>query len=333
MIPRDVITIISGRAGVSKSTFSLYLTALATKGLAEGDYKGTPLNVAITAKEDKHGVQKLRLIASGADLDHVRFLDMADYTNGTPRPGRLAIPDDLDRVADALADNDIRLWIIDPIESYIGGDTNKRDDVRAALDPLAAMAERLNIAIVAINHFNKGGGYASDKVSGSHAFRDIVRSLLLVARDDKTGDCVMTQDKNNYGPTAGQSWSYGLQSTDIIDDEGETCHIPKIVGFMKTDRSVNEVINANANAGARPVERADRGEVAEWLTEYLTEGPAPFRQIAADAAEEGYTKTQLDNARRRARSPWIVTERDPTYTGRGKRYLWQLSDTAPTSNR
>lgn len=332
-IPRDVLTLIAGSAGVSKSTLSLYMAGQITRGMAEGDYRGRPSNVAITACEDSQGMQKMRLLANGADLERVSFLDMAEYTDGQAADGGLRIPDDLDRVAEIFRQNDIRVWIIDPITSFMDGDSNKRDDVRAALDPLARMAESLHIGIVGILHFNKGGGYASDKISGSHAFRDTVRSMLLVARDDDSGDCIMTVDKSSYSQAANMSWSYGLQSADMVDDEGEPCSVPRITGFMPTDRSVDDVINANMAHGSQSRERAGRGEVVQWLADYLAEGPAPFRQIAEAAAEEGYTKTQLDNARRRARDPWIVTERDPTYQGRGKRYLWQLSETEPKDGR
>ena len=83
-------------------------------------------------------------------------------------------------------------------------------DVRRSLDPLAATAQELGIAIIGILHFNKGGGYASDKVSGSHAFRDTVRSLILVAKDDETGECVVTLDKSSYTPQQGASYKYTL---------------------------------------------------------------------------------------------------------------------------
>lgn len=331
MIPLGVITLISGRAGVSKSTLSIHRAAMATCGRLEGDYKGRPINVAFSATEDSLSMQKARLVAADADMSKVRFITMQDTHDGITTDTGMTIPDDLPMIRRIIKDNDIKLWIIDPITSCITGDTNKRDDVRTALDPLAALADDLGIAIVGILHFNKGGGYSSDKVSGSHAFRDIARSLILVVRDDDTGDCVMTIDKSSYSMAQGTSYSYALMSCDVPTDDGDIASVPKVTGFMRSDRDVNEVLNRNysQSSGVEVAERAERNEVIGWLVDYLSSGPAAFAEIEKAAKAEGYTKKQLRNAKQRASSPWVVSVRDSSYEGRGQRYLWQLSDTEP----
>ncbi|MEE1296959.1 MAG: AAA family ATPase [Bifidobacterium sp.] len=331
MLPTGVITLIAGRAGVSKSTLSIHYAAMVTRGTLPGDYKGRPQPVVFSAIEDGKGMQAARLKAAGADMSRVRFLDMADTINGTPLESGVRIPEDLDTVRDALANCGARLWVIDPITSAMAGNTNKRDDVRGALDPLAALARDLDIAVVGILHFNKGGGYASDKISGSHAFRDTVRSLMLVARDDETGDCVATLDKSSYTPSAGSSWIYSLASRDVATADGLTMSVPVVAGLMPTDRSVGEIINRNETAGSTVAERAEHGEVFDWLTGYLEDnGPTPLKVIAHDAADEyGYTKRQLTNARETATGPWIVTEKDPDHKGPGRAMLWRLSRTPP----
>ncbi|MBT1163142.1 AAA family ATPase [Bifidobacterium felsineum] len=327
MIPAGTLTLIAGRAGVSKSTLSLYRAALATRGLLYGDWKGKPATVAISGIEDSQSMQRMRLEAAGADLTRVRFLSMLDTNgdgNGTDTGVRL--PDDLPALADSLRAEGVRLWIIDPITSCMDGDSNKRDDVRRALDPLAALADDLDMAIVGILHFNKGGGYASDKISGSHAFRDVIRSLVLIAKDDDNGDCVATIDKSSYTTAQGTSYSYGLMSVDIEDAHGETFAVPKVTGFMKTERDVNEVINRNIQAAAGDTTHTERGEVLEWLTDYLKDGPVAFKDIAAAANVEGYSRRQLTNARERS-DGHIITIPDPTYEGRGQKRLWALADT------
>lgn len=162
---------------------------------------------------------------------------------------------------DTLREHDVKLLVIDPITSCIDGNTDKRDDVRRSLDPLAATAQELGIAIIGILHFNKGGGYASDKVSGSHAFRDTVRSLILVAKDDETGECVVTLDKSSYTPQQGASYKYTLAPRFITDDDGERMEVPIIAGFTPTDTNVNEVINRNVTGGDTTGRAADN-EVA-----------------------------------------------------------------------
>lgn len=326
LIPCGVITLVSGRAGASKSTLTIQRAALATRGRLHGDYEGRPVNVAFTAFEDSTSMQKARLVAADADLRRVTFLGMSNTTNGVSVDTGMRIPDDLPEIRALLRDENVKLWIIDPITSVITGNSDKEDDVRAVLDPLAALAADLDIAIVAIRHFNKGAGYAGDKVSGSHAFRDAVRSLILVARDDEDGSIVATLDKSNYTMSAGRSFSYALASCDVPDDEGRMMTVPKITGFMPTDRNVGEIINRNYAAVETPA-RADRGEVLEWLTEYLRDGPAPFNDIKDAARAEGYTAKQLSNARERSGGR-IVSIPDDTYQGRGQRRLWAMIPTA-----
>lgn len=329
LTPTGVLTFMAGRAGVSKSTLALYRAALATRGLLEGDWKHMPVNVVVSGIEDSMSMQRMRLEAAGADLSRVSFLTMRD---GDGPDGGVRIPDDLPQIEAAFIEHNVRLWIIDPITSAMDGDSNKRDDVRRALDPLAEMADRLGIAVIGILHFNKGGGYASDKISGSHAFRDVIRSLLLVARDDDNGDCVVTVDKSSYTTAQGESYSYALISQDVTDDDGQSFAVPKVTGFMPTSRSVDEVINRNITQDATDAPRAERGEVLEWLIDFLQDGPAPYREIATAASAEGYSKRQLTNARERSSNPWVVTVPDPDYQGRGQKRLWKLSDTDPKAD-
>lgn len=329
LIPSGVLTLIAGRAGVSKSTLSINRAALATRGRLNGDYEGRPVNVCFSGIEDSASMQKARLIAADANLTRVKFLTITDTRNGTSVETGLSIPRDLPEIRDLLKDAGIRLWVIDPITSCIPGDTNKRDDVRAALDPLAALAADLDIAIVGILHFNKGGGYASDKVSGSHAFRDAVRSLILVSKDDETGDVVMTVDKSNYTTAAGTSFSYALSSCDVTDDDGQTMSVPVVTGLMPTERTVNEIINRNM-APAQDTPRTSANEIIDWLTEFLRDGPAAFTDIMRAATPEGYTRRQIRHAQETAADPWIMSEPDPAYQGRGQRRLWRLSATRPT---
>lgn len=327
-IPAGVLTVISGRAGVSKSTFAIARAAQATRGRLEGDYARRPVNVAFSAIEDSDSMQAARLQAAGADLNRVLFIGIAE---GTADAG-MSLPKDLPIIRQLLLENDVKLWILDPITSVIDGNTNSRDDVRRVLDPLAALANELGIAIVGIAHFNKGGGYGGDKISGSHAFRDAVRSMLLIAKDDEQGDCVLTIDKSNYSTVAGQSFSYSLGSAEVTDANGDIMKVPIITGFMPSKRNVSEVINGNI-ARAEHVETDGHGvdDADRWLLDYLEEyGPTSFSRIAEDArgCAPSYTKDQLRAARKRLGNRIMIAP-DNTHSGRGRSYKWSLSQSEP----
>lgn len=330
LIPLDYLTMISGRSGVSKSTLALHYAALATKGGLDGDYAGTPITVGITAAEDTDDLIKARFVAAGGDVRRLRYLDIdmgePQHMHGTP-----VFPDDLELLAGEVEDNDIKLWIIDPITAMMNGDSNKLTDVRKVLTPLAALAERLHIAIVLITHFNKGGGYASDKVSGSTAWRDAMRSLLIVAQEDKEGgDIVMTLDKSSTTGAAHSSWAYSLIETSVdgVDRDGVVVQVPvtKVGTIMPTMKTVNQVINEN-NAAGMEVGKPQNHEIEDWLVDVLNDGPMRFKELAQLAKDDmGYTESQLHNAQQRA-ADRIVSIPDPDHVGRGRPRLWKLATT------
>lgn len=329
LFPLDYLTMISGRSGVSKSTLAIHYAALATRGQLNGDYKGKPLNVGITACEDTHEVIKARMVAAGGDTSRLRYVEIKiDDKDHTRMP---IFPADLDKLESEIERNDIKLWIIDPITAMMDGDANKLTDVRKVLTPLAALAERLHMSIVLITHFNKGGGYASDKVSGSSAWRDAMRSLIIVAQEEKKGgDIVMTLDKSSLTGQAHTSWAYSLidETVDGIDSDGNTVPVDVIrVGtIVPTYKTVNEVINENIAAG-NDTGRTQSSEVEEWIVDVLTDGPMPFKEIAKLAKEEmGYTSRQLRNVQQH--SDRIESIADPDHVGRGRPRIWRLAITA-----
>jgi hypothetical protein len=81
------------------------------------------------------------------------------------------------------------------------GDTindHRAKDVRTALEPLVAVADRTGCLMLAIVHFNKGNGVdAATLLSGSHAFRDLPRATFAFAAT-KT-EKVFSQVKNSLG--------------------------------------------------------------------------------------------------------------------------------------
>lgn len=321
-LPLGVLTVISGRAGVSKSTFAISRAAMATRGLLEGDYRHRPVNVAFSAIEDSGSMQAARLQAAGADLDRVLFVGMAE---GEADAG-MTLPKDLPMIRQQLKENDVKLWILDPITSVIDGNTNSRDDVRRVLDPLAALAGELDMSVIGIAHFNKGGGYGGDKISGSHAFRDAVRSMLLIAKDDEQGDCVLTIDKSNYSTAAGKSFSYALGDAEVTDANGDTMSVPVVKGFMPSERNVSEIINRNIARAEHVATDGDMDDADQWLLDYLEGyGPTPFSRIAEDAKQcsPPYTRDQLRAAKKRLGNR-IATALDPTHSGRGRSYKWAL---------
>jgi len=97
---------------------------------------------------------------------------------------------------------DVRLIEIDPISAYFGGskkaDSHNDVDVRTVLAPVTDMANRLDVAILSIQHFNKSSGgihaKALHKFMGSIAFvlAHAWRSPSLRTQTTPCGGCFFT---------------------------------------------------------------------------------------------------------------------------------------------
>lgn len=298
-VPSGTITMFGGRGGEGKSTFALYLAALLNAGKLEGDQFGRSRSVLIISHEDDWGtVMVPRLKAAGADLDLVYRMGVETRVDEVTSETVPAFPLDVDKLREGIEQTDAKLVIIDPIPSTIGGDLHKVADVRRALDPLAAIAQELDIAIIGVMHFNKGAGNASDKLSGSHAFRDAVRSVMLFATDDETGQRVVTVDKSNYSTARGDSFAFNLVSETVHTDDGEHTEVGRVEYLGDTDLTVEQIINRLPDGEGQ----SESADAAAWLYDYLLSkgGSVAKKDVDRAARAEGYSEKVLRRARERA---------------------------------
>jgi len=198
-IPLGTPSALAGRGGTGKTTYACHLIARLSRGQLPGKYYGEPRPSLIWSGEDAWATVLVpRLIANGADLNMVGRLSIASDIDGDTSEVTPRLPLDTPTISEAISSSGAALVLFDPIASTMNGDLHREADVRAAVDALARVAEDTGAVTMFVRHFGKGGGNASDKMSGSHAFRDAVRSLFLFAED---GDrVVVSQDKGNYAP-------------------------------------------------------------------------------------------------------------------------------------
>lgn len=255
-IPEGVITILAGMAGIAKSTILAWYVARLTRGESEGDYAGQRIPVTIIAGEDDLGAQLVpRLKAAGADLDLVSALEGVKVTDkGESWITSPSLADDLAAIRKHVISTGSKLLIIDPIISLMRGDSHRLEDVRKNLDPLHQLANDLGIGVVCVAHFSKGAGPAGEKVSGSHAFRDIARSLLVLAVDEETDERILTVEKSNYGQSK-PSFAFAVESVTVPTGGGEVATVgcARMVGV--SNLTVQDLLDRDsAVLGDRSVE-------------------------------------------------------------------------------
>jgi hypothetical protein len=181
----------------------------------------------------------------------------------------------------------------------MNGDLHREADVRAAVDALARVAEHTGAVTMFVRHFGKGGGNASDKMSGSHAFRDAVRSLFLFAED---GDrVVVSQDKGNYAPHGEESFAFRLENVTVPTEDGPA-ELARVADLGSSDVSVADVINRAQNGE----ESNDSAEIDQWLTNVLANSSVKATEIFSWADAAGFSKDQAKRAKKRLR---IIADR------------------------
>jgi KaiC/GvpD/RAD55 family RecA-like ATPase len=299
-IPAGSFGLFAGREGTGKSSFLIWKAAQITRGELPGAWKGIPRAVFYVAVEDswKHTIVP-RLMAAGADLTRVYRAEVETATSETvPETVTLSLPADNRLLEEAVREYDVALVAVDPLMSAISDslDTHVNRQVRRALDPLAALADRTGAVIAGIAHFNKSTGTdASSLITASGAFKDVARYIFAFAVDDADGLHVITQTKNSLGRSGLPSLAYQITEATVETPTGDA-KVGRFVLDGKTDRNVRDILAAQ---GASDDQRDELARAKVYLRTALAGGPRLTSEIEDEARErELIAKRTLERARR-----------------------------------
>ncbi|MEE2058267.1 AAA family ATPase [Rhodococcus artemisiae] len=314
-IPAGSLTLLAGREGLGKSTIAAEICAQVTRGKLEGELHGTPQNVLYVHSEDSREFTVApRLKAAGADMDRVLFVDVETSHTDT---GTLILPLDTLALEKVIAQHRVAFVVLDAATSSMSSELSGKDDraVRQYLEPLAQLASRQGCVVFGLCHFGKRDGADTGKlILGSIAWSQVARSVLSVAKDEDSGNLVVTNTKGNLAPRV-RSMEATLESTTVQTEDG-----PAEVGALKwlgeTTRDARELL------GGSDDEDDDRTETERWLEDYLTEsGPTARKDVLAAAAKEKYADRTVKRA---AKSLGIVS----TVSGFPRTATWSLPSRA-----
>ena len=193
------ITLLQGDPGDGKSTMMMNLIAEISNGGAtpDGQAFGRPQRVIYQCSED--GVSdtiKPRLEACGADCRNIAFINEEIHSG-------LTLDDE--RIREAIIGFRPCLVVIDPIQAYLGSDSDLQIAGRARklMQRLSLWASTYDCAVLLIGHLNKKEG--SKGLYRSLGSIDVVaaaRSVLQVDRDSDDPDIrIVRQIKNSLGPS------------------------------------------------------------------------------------------------------------------------------------
>jgi hypothetical protein len=284
------LTLLVGDPSLGKSTLALDIAARVSRGASWPDCTETspPGQVLIASAEDGlEDTVRPRLETAGAELSRVHAIRMEQAFS-------LCEEDFRALEVKVLQLEGLRLLVIDPVSAFLGGaDSNKNADVRAALAPLAALAERHGIAVLAVSHLTKAQAPALYRTLGSVAFVATARAVWFVAKDKQDPSRrLLVQGKNNLGDALALAFRVdpgpGPAGTTLPTIAWE----PDPVSIAAEEALAHEA----PNVGGSDLEHA-----CEWLREELGAGPIEALTVIGDASENGISKKTLYRAKDRLR--------------------------------
>ncbi|HVB13545.1 MAG TPA: AAA family ATPase [Candidatus Dormibacteraeota bacterium] len=268
-IPLGALTLLAGREGIGKSIAGCEKAARVTRGQLPGAYLGVAKGVIICATEDswEHTIVP-RLMAAGADLDRIFRVDV---TTPDGVDTSLSLPTDLLGLERVIDENDVALVLLDPLMSRLddGLDTHRDAEVRRALEPLVAVAERTSVSVLALIHVSKAS--TTDPLTslmGSRAFAAVARAVIYMALDpDDAETRLIGQPKNNLGRSDLPTRSCRIEGVKVIDTEEGEVWTGKLCWTGSRPESIRDVLEAASESADI---RSATGEAAGWLEDWLT---------------------------------------------------------------
>lgn len=313
-IARGKLHLLIGDPGVGKSTLTLAWAACLSTGGRWPDSAQAPCGdvVLMTCEDGLADTVRPRLGRFGADLARVTAFQGV-IVDAEEREGPVSLATDLAVLEKAIVRTGAICVIIDPLSAYLPGvDTHKDAAVRSVLGPLAKMAERLNVAIVAIMHMTKEEERdALKRALGSIAFVGASRVVLALGRDPNNPERrVLAHVKNNLTkPTPSLAYT--------IPDEGD----------LRWEGAVSLDAAAVLGVPTTAEEISERDRAAGFLIELLAKGPVAAEDVLAAANEHDLAERTVRRAGKRI---GIRPYREGGL-GRAGRWMWSLPANATSA--
>ena len=304
-LPLGTFSLLGGREGVGKTILVYTIAAKLTRGTLPGKHHGIPKSVFIAATEDswEHTIIP-RLMAAAADLDHV-FRVEVKTSQDVEVP--LSLPRDLKELEALTIEKDAALLILDPLLSRLDAalDAYKDPEVRRALEPLVALANRTSVHVTGLIHVNKSS--TSDALSalmGSRAFVAVARAVLFVMKDpDDEERRLLGQPKNNLGRADLETLVFRIVGERVAETPDGEVWTGKLEWLGKSDQSLREAMDA---ASQSTEDRSATQEAAEWLDDFMVSqgGRCPSKVVITEGKKAGHSKDAIQRARGRLKIAW-----------------------------
>ncbi|HEG43648.1 MAG TPA: hypothetical protein ENH94_06330 [Phycisphaerales bacterium] len=286
VIPLGMITSMVSLEGVGKTHVSCDVIARATAGIPWPNTPDirNPRGDVILYNREEHLAKTIvpRLAAMGADLSRIHLVQTVKSTDAEDSMFELEynMPE-LDLLMGRFPKT--KLVCFDPITQYVAGNENSNHDIQRALDKLNAFAERYNVAVLILSHFNKKeDARYINRTIGSRAWSAGPRMIWGLEFDPNSeeNDVYMSNIKCSIG----------------VKPKGFRFHISGPTGQGK----VYWDISRNTRVMGESAEKATKmEECCRWLKEKLIDdAKVPATEIFEDGDDMEFNPIMLKRAKK-----------------------------------
>ena len=280
---RSAMSVIAGQGGIGKSFVTCYMAAVLTRGEKWCD--GTPAPrcsvLFFIGEEEIASVYVPRLLAQGADLSNIRFLDAIEELQGGNVVDDIEVTVELAHVGyikQAILETEratglpVGVVFIDPISEHLGEiKENDNAGMRKGTRSIRRMLKDMNVALIGVDHHNKALslGAAMNRVTGSIAKTTMARSAWGVYPD------MQNPGKLLFVPTKGNN---------LVDPKGLRFEIMRPDGqvvFYETGLDITgndcemELAKQVAETTRQQRQPEKLKEAEDWLRDFLSDGHKP----------------------------------------------------------
>jgi hypothetical protein len=268
----------------------------------------------VSAEDDEDDTVKPRVELLGGDPSRVHSFQFVIAPNYNPRTKKeeskeqeLDLSRHIDQIDEWLYGNPlVALVVLDPLPAFLGKiDTHRNSEVRATLKPLRKLAAKHRVAILGINHLNKGDiNNAMYRSMGSIAFVAAARASWLVSLDPEDKERrLLTRVKCNLQEEEVGGLAFRLRPPKgLFWEEG------------RVETTANEALHSTDESKTAPA----RNDAKEWLTELLKDGPVPAKEVWSKAKADRICPGTLKAAKKEL---GVRTEK---MGGSGDGWQWSL---------
>jgi len=293
-------TLLVGDPGLGKSLLTADIAARCSSGRPWplGTVNATPGDVLLcSAEDDPSDTIVPRLIAAGADLDRIDFLEAVREYDEASGEKLVALSLDrhvgmLEQIAKAKQGR-LRLVVIDPVAAFLGAtDSHKNAEIRSLLGALARIASQYRFSVLVVSHLTKGSQTSAVyRISGSLAFVAAARAAYAVVRDpeDPLRRLVLPVKNNLASDLGGFSYAIGVADNDAPyvqwGDEAVTSQTAESILGIGTH-------SATAAVSERVL------EICAWLKEELQHEAQPAASMWRRAEEREFSERDVKRAKK-----------------------------------